>query len=286
MALHPLREALAAFRRTPLLVVLSIVAISLSLFVVGLFGLAAYNIHLAIDGVEQRVEVVGYLRDSATEEEVQQAKSELRLLPEVADIAYISKTEALAAAVRDLEEFREIYAELEVNPLPASLEVRLQSGHRSPEAVERIAQRLLAMPYVEDVRFGREWLERVFSLRRVAAGGAGILGGAFAVVAAIIIAASIRIAVFARRDEISIMRLVGATNGFVRRPFLVEGLLAGVLGGALAVGLTYGAFVAINHSLIPISWLPVLWAGLGVLAGALLGLVSSAVAVRRHLRAI
>jgi cell division transport system permease protein len=284
--LYPLREALAAFRRTPLLIVLSVLAISLSLFVVGLFGLTAYNIHLAIEGVEQRVEVVGYLRDSATEEELTAAQAELRQLPEVAGITYVSKTEALATAVRDLEEFREIYADLEVNPLPASLEVRLQSGHRSPEAVERIAQRMLAMPFVEDVRFGREWLDRIFTLRRVAAGGAGILGGAFAVVAAIIIAASIRIAVFARRDEISIMRLVGAKNGFVRRPFLIEGLLAGVLGGVLAVALTYGAFVAISTTLIPIAWLPLLWAGAGVLAGALLGLVSSAVAVRRHLRAI
>jgi cell division transport system permease protein len=283
---YPLREALAAFRRAPLLIGLSIVAIALSLFVVGLFGLAAHNIRLAIESVEARVEVVGYLRDDAAEEQVAAARAELSARPEVLDVAFVSKTEALATAVRDLEEFREIYADLDVNPLPASLEVRLRPGYRNPQSVERIAQQLVALPFVEDVRFGREWLDKIFSLRRVAAGGAGILGGAFAVVAAIIIATAIRIAVFARRDEISIMRQVGATNGFVRRPFLLEGLFAGVVGGALALGLTYGAYVAIDRSLIQMAWLPPVWTVAGVVAGAALGFLASAIAVRRHLQAI
>lgn len=283
---YSFREALAAFRRAPLLVALSIVAIALSLFVVGLFGLAAHNIRLAIEQVEERVEVVGYLRDGATEEQIEQARAEVLALPEVLDVRYVSKTEALATAVRDLAEFREIYAELDVNPLPASLEIRLKPGHRTPEAVERVAQRLYGFTFVDDVRFGREWLDKIVSLRRIAGGAAAILGVAFAAVAAIIIATAIRIAVFARREEISIMRLVGATNAFVRRPFLLEGLLAGVLGGALAVGLTFGAFRAIDAALFRIAWLPLPWAAAGVLAGAAVGLLSSAVAVRRHLRAV
>jgi cell division transport system permease protein len=283
---YSLREALAAFRRAPMLVALSVISISLSLFVVGLFGLAAHNIRLAIETVESRVEVVGYLRDDVLDAQVQSARAELLAMPEVMDIIHVSKTEALAAAVRDLEEFREIYAELDANPLPASIEVRLNPGHRNPEAVERVAQRLAAMPFIEDVRFGREWLDRIFSLRRIAAGGAGILGGAFALVATIIIATAVRIAVFARRDEISIMRLVGATNAFIRRPFILEGVFTGLVGGALAVGFTYLAYVAIDRSLIGIDWIPAAWAALAVVAGVLLGFLSSLVAVRRHLRAV
>jgi len=283
---YSLREALAAFRRAPLLIALSVISISLSLFVIGLFGVAAHNIRLAIETVEARVEVVAYLRDEATDAEVQAARTELLGMPEVEGVVYVSKTEALATAVRDLEEFREIYAELDSNPLPASLEVSLNAGYRNPESVERVAQRLVAQPFVEDVRFGREWLERIFSLRRIAAGGAGILGGAFAMVAAIIIATAVRIAVFARREEISIMRLVGATNAFIRRPFLLEGFATGLLGGALAVGLTYGAYLTIHRSLIEIAWVPPVWAVIGIAFGTLLGFVSSVVAVRRHLRAI
>jgi cell division transport system permease protein len=283
---HALREALAAFRRTPLLSLLSVVAISLSLFVVGLFALTAFNIRRAIEAVEERVEVVAYLHDDITGEQLLLARSELDALPEVREIRYVSRTEALATAVQELEEFREVFTDLEVNPLPASLEIRLQPGHRTPESVERIAQHVAAYPFVEDVEFGREWLSRIVSLRRIAAGATAVIGGAFAMVAAIIIATAVRIAVFARREEISIMRLVGATNGFIRRPFLLEGLIAGLIGGCIAVGLTYVTFHFVSLQLLRLSWLPLPWAGLGVVTGAAFGFLSSAVAVRRHLRAV
>jgi cell division transport system permease protein len=283
---HSLREALAAFRRTPLLSFLSIVAIGFSLFVIGLFALTTFNIRNAIEQIEERVEVVAYLYEGSGEDEVQLAMQELSLLPEVMAIRYVSKEDALVSAYRDLEEFREVYSELDANPLPASLEVQLNPGMRTPVSVESVATHLQAYPFVEDVRFGREWLDKIVSLRRVAAGAAGIIGGAFALVAAIIIATAVRIVVFARREEISIMRLVGATDGFIRRPFLTEGILTGFLGGMLAIGLTWAAFRTVNATLMGIFWIPVEWALIGVASGALLGFLSSAIAVRRHLRAV
>jgi cell division protein FtsX len=130
---YSLREALAAFRRTPLLTALSVLAIGLSLFVVGLFTLAAFNVRMAIDAVEERVEIVAYLQDGATEQQIGLVQSEIESLPEVLGTTFISRTEALATAVRDLEEFREVFSDLEVNPLPASIEVRLQPGHRNTD---------------------------------------------------------------------------------------------------------------------------------------------------------
>jgi cell division transport system permease protein len=280
------REALAAFRRTPLLALLSVVAISLSLFVVGVFALTAFNIRRAIEQIEDRVEVVAYLRDGADPQRVEIARGELLALPEVLGVRHVSKTEALAAAVEELEEFREVFMDLEVNPLPASFEVRLRPGFRDPASVEDVAQRLMVYPFVEDVEFGREWVAKIVSLRRIAGGATALIGGAFAAVAGIIIATAVRISVFARREEISIMRLVGATDGFIRRPFLVEGLIAGLVGGTLAVVLTYGAFYVVDLSLIRISWPPAAWALLAVAVGAAYGLLASAVAVRRHLRAV
>jgi cell division transport system permease protein len=283
---HALREALAGFRRAPLLTLLSIVAISLSLFVVGLFAVTAFNIRRAIDEIEERVEVVAYLHDDATEAQIAIAMEELRAVPEIRDVRFVSKTEALATAVQELEEFREVFSDLEVNPLPASLEVRVKPGHRTSESVERIARSLGAFPFVEDVEFGREWVSKIVSLRRIAGGATAVIGGAFAAVAGIIIATAIRISVFARREEISIMRLVGATNGFIRRPFLIEGLISGLSGGLLAIALTYAAFQVINVGLIRLSWLPPAWAIGGLVVGALFGLASSAIAVRHHLRTV
>jgi cell division transport system permease protein len=283
---YAFREAAAAFRRTPLLVLLSVVAIAFGFFVVGLFALTAYNVHRVLERVEEKVEIVAYLHDRADERQARALEANVQALPEVLGVRYISRAEALATAMQELDEFRGIYANLESNPLPASLEIRLQPGHRTPEAVARVAERLTTEPAVEDVRYGRDWVERIVFLRRVAGGVAAVIGGAFALVAAIIIATAVRIAVFARREEISIMRLVGASNAFVQGPVLLEGLLTGLLGGALAIGLTWAAFYFADRTLIRLEWMPPLWALVAVAGGALFGLVASGVSVRRHLRAV
>lgn len=282
---YALREALSAFRRTPTLTVLSIIAIGFSLFVVGLFSLAAHNIRRAIEQVEEKVEVVGYLRDDAADAQLQLARQELGALPQVLEVRYVSRTEALASAMQ-MEEFKDLSSDLEANPLPASLEVRLRPGDRNPASVELVARHLRAYPFMEDVRYGRDWLDRIFMIRQIMGGAATVIGGAFALVAAIVIATAIRIAVFARREEIAIMRLVGATDGFVQRPFLLEGLISGVLGGLLSAALTYVAYRVLDQAMFRLEWLPTEWILLVVAAGTVFGFLSSAVAVRRHLRAV
>lgn len=282
---YAVREATAAFRRAPLLVLLSVLAIAFSLFVLGLFALTTHNIQRALERIEERVEIVAYLRDDAPPEAIRWMERELAAQPEVLRVRYVSKLEALAKALREMAEFRELYEDLETNPLPASLEIRLRPGHRDPATVARIARLLQSYPTVEDVRFGRDWLEKVTLLRRLAAGFAAALGGALALVGAIIIAAAIRVAVFARRNEIAIMRLVGATDGFIEAPFVLEGLAVGLAGGCLALGLTVLAYRIVTAALVPLEWIPDAWVVAGLGAGALFGLASSAIAVRRHLRA-
>src|SRR5690606_13013132 len=146
---YSLREALTAFRRAPLLVIISIVSVALSLFVIGLFGLAAYNIREALQAIEERVEVVAYLRDTTTPDQGRRAAESITTRQEVLDVTYISKPEALATALQELPEFEEAFVGLEENPLPASLEVRLREGYRTPEAAENLAEHLRGYPYVE-----------------------------------------------------------------------------------------------------------------------------------------
>ena len=280
------RETLAAFRRAPLLTGLSAFMVGLALLVLGLFSLAAYNLKLAVDMVEERVEVVAYLREDARPVDVEAGVQTLRTLPGVQDVRFVSKADALQRAMTELPEIAEVSSDLEVNPFPASLEVRFLPGNRTEETVKRVAEAARGVPAVEDVRYGQEWLERLFSLRRIGAITAAILGGAFALVAALIIATAIRIAVFARRDEIYIMRLVGATNGFVRRPFLLEGAITGLLGGLLAVAITRGAHEGINHFLFSLEWIPRSWTLGGLVGGVFFGILASGLAVRRYLREI
>lgn len=283
---YAVREAAAAFRRAPVLTGLAAAMVGLALFVVGLFGLVAHNLEVALEEIESRVEVVAYLLDDALNREIEVAVSELQSMPQVEAVIYVSKDSALVRARRDLEQFEEVFSGLAVNPLPASLEVRLRDGSRTREAVDRVAEVASAYPFVEDVAYGQEWVDRLFSLRRVAAISSAALGGAFALVAALIIGTALRIAIFARRDEIYVMRLVGARDGFIRRPFLLEGAVTGLLGGVLAIVLTWIAWRTVDTMLFELAWIPGAWLVAGLLAGAVFGSFASALAVRRHLREV
>lgn len=283
---HAIREAINAFKRSPLLAGLSMAMIGLSLLVVGLFAIAAHNIRRVLDQVEARVEVIAFLRDDADGTQVQTAINEFQNNEVVRQVRYVSREQALINAKQELTDFAQIAGGVNDNPFPASIEVSLKPNQRGPEAAMAVAQRLAQYAFVEDVQYGREWLDKVYLLRRVAGAATLILGGAFALVAALIIGAAIRIAVFARRDEISIMRLVGATDGFIRRPFWVEGLITGIIGSIIALIFTYIAYKGISESLFQLEWIPDLWAA-GILAlGGILGGLASMVAVRRHLREI
>ena len=284
--MRSLREATQGIRRAPLLSGLSITAIGLSLFIIGLFALTAHNIDEALVGVESRVEVVAYLEEGTSEDVVSVAISEIGGFPEVEEIHFVSKVEALYDASRELTEFSDVFSDLEVNPLPASFEIRLREGSRTPEDVERVAERLRGYDFVEEVRYGREWVDKVYALRRIAGGAALALGGSFALGAILLIGIAVRMAVLARSREISIMQIVGATDSYIRRPFLIEGLLTGLAGGLLALGLTWLVHAAVDRTLLSLSWLPDLWVALGLILAALLGVVAAGRAVRREIRRI
>jgi cell division transport system permease protein len=278
-----LREAFIAFRRAPLLSALSITTIAFSLFALGLFGLVAVNIRGAIEAVEERVELRAFLADDAPIDSVSEAMKELSSSPEVAHVDYVSKERALERARQELGEFNDVF---EGEFLPASMEVRLRPGRRGPAEVRAVAERVRAYRWVDDVRYGEEWVEKLYRVRDIAGAVGAILGLAFATVSVIIIGATIRMAVLARGREIAIMRLVGATNGFVRAPFLIEGIVKGVLGGVLALLLTWGASEIVDRYLIHTTFFDTSTAAIGVLGGAMIGLLGSALSVGRHLRKV
>ena len=282
------REALLSFRRAPLLSVLSITTIAFSLFTLGLFGLVAINLRQALRGLEERVEIVAFVLRGTPAETLTLATEDIAAFPEVQDVQYVTEAQALGRARRELVEFRDAYRDLQVNPLPASIEVRLKDGSRDAATVERVAQRLRGFSFVNDVRFGREWVEKLDHLRNVTWIVGLAIGLAFAAVAVVIIGVTIRLTLLKRAREISIMRLVGATNWFIRGPFLLEGALKGVLGGLLSLVLCYGGFLLFRDRSGGafgglIFYQPYQMVAI-VVFGVLLGLGGSLVSVGRHLR--
>jgi cell division transport system permease protein len=281
-----LEEVLSAFRRSPLLMGLSTLMVALALLVLGLFALVAFNLRVGLEAMEERVEVVAYLRDDANQQEIDAALYALRTLPEVEVVRHVTKEEALNRALETLPEISEVSSDLEVNPFPASLEIRFRTGEQSSESVTQAVSTAEQFPFVEDVTYGSDWVNRLFLLRRLGGITAFSLGAVFALVAALIIGTAIRIAIFARREEISIMRLVGAKDGYIRRPFLLEGAVTGLMGGILALAFTWATYLAVYRLLFTLDWLPHHWVLGGLAGGAIFGLLASGFAVRRHLKEI
>jgi cell division transport system permease protein len=157
---------------------------------------------------------------------------------------------------------------------------------RDPTTVKSVADRVRTYHFVDDVRYGEEWVEKLYRLRNIATVAGLALGIAFAAVAIIIIGATIRMTVLARAKEISIMRLVGATDMFIRLPFLIDGLVKGVLGGLLALIFVWVANRVVNEYFIQTIFFSREMVFLGVVGGAFMGVLGSLVSVGRHLRRV
>ncbi|MES1259920.1 MAG: permease-like cell division protein FtsX, partial [Gemmatimonadota bacterium] len=205
------REALLSFRRTRTLSILSITTIAFALFVTGLFGLVALNLRTALRQVAERVQVVAVVKRDTPSQQVTAALSDIAVFPEVFDVQFVSETQALVRAQRELTEFQDVYKDLEVNPLPPSIELTLKPAFRDGAHAAVVAERLRAFDFVDEVKFGQDWVQRLDALRDLAGLIGLAIGLAFALVSIVIIGVTIRITVLQRAREIHIMRLVGAT---------------------------------------------------------------------------
>jgi cell division transport system permease protein len=277
------REAFNASRRAPLLSALGVVTIAFSLFAFGLFALVAVNIRQALRGVEERVEVRAFVSDGTPAEAIAAAMTDISAFPEVARVDYVSQEAALEKARKDMNEFSDVFEEA---MLPASLDVHLKAGLRDPQTVRAVTERVKSYQFVDDIRYGEEWVTKLYHLRTIATGTGIGLGLAFAAVSIIIIGATIRVSVLARAREIAIMRLVGATDAFLRAPFLIDGFMKGIVGGLLALLLTWIAYRAVDTRFLRLVFFDPRLVVLGILCGALIGVLGSAASVWSHLRRI
>jgi cell division transport system permease protein len=277
------REAFFAFSRAPLLTLLSIVTITFSLFSLGVFGLLVLNIQRTLAGVEERIEVIAYLEDQATKANVDSLVAALRVRPEVRRVDYVTKTDALARARVEMPENMDLFADLDVNPLPASVEVQIRPGYRNDPVISRLGRALEGYGFVEQVEYGRDWVRKLDFLRNIFLVLGAVTGAIFAAISFVVISSTIRLVLLSRAEEIEIMRYVGATNGFVARPFLVEGFTKGAIGGLVALALTFVAYTLVNEHVVEVSFYSPALAAASLVGGAILGMFASWLSLRHHL---
>jgi cell division transport system permease protein len=215
--------------------VLSILTIAIALFMVGLFVLVSANLQRVVDEWSRSAEFSVYLRDEATPPERDAVRRALAEHPAVAGIEAVSKEAALERFRRAFPELAPATASAPDNPFPASFEARLSSPAVNVAAVGKLAERIAAMPGVADVRYDRRWLDRLASFSGFVRYAGFILASVLVLAAGLTVTNVVRLALYARRDEVEIMELVGAPMAFIKGPFVCEGIIQGGIGAVLAL---------------------------------------------------
>ncbi len=228
--------------------VLSTATIAVALFVLGGFLLATSNLERL--GVEwsRAAELSVYVADDMTPAQKAAIERELQPGQMVASFEFISKTDALARFKQTFSDLAATVDSLEGNPLPASFEVRLQASGHAQEDVAAFGARLRQAPGVTDVRYDRQWLDRLLAAVNVIRAVGLVLGAVLTIAAALTVANVVRLSLYARRDELEIMQLVGAPAAYVRGPFVMEGILQGGIGALAALAALAIVFLAVRSS--------------------------------------
>lgn len=283
-----LKESLISFKKNWVISMAGITTVALSLLLVGSFMLFAFAMNNIINSTEQKVEIVLFLAEGVPSESIEALEAELRSWKEVKDVTYVSKDKALERLKKEFKD-SDMLDYIEGNPLPASLEITLED----PQKANNVVDKLKGRPEITDIKHDRQIVERLFAVTKVARWFIAIFVGLLAFASLVLIANAIRLAIYARRKEIAIMRLVGASNWFIRWPFLLEGTLQGFIGALIAIILLYVAKVALIDKIkSALVFLPIgssqqefyqLVFGL-IVAGIVIGMAGSAVALRRFLR--
>ena len=235
------RAAISGLRGSRLTTIVSIATIAVAVIPLGGLWVVTGNMRALLDQFGNELQLTAFLDAKVRSDAGRSLAARASSIPGVERVEFVSQEQALESFRARLGDSALLEA-IEANPLPASLAIALDADHRTPVAVAAVSEALHALPGVEDVAGGETWIDGYArALRLVRSAGMG-LGVVLALATLLIITNTIRLAVYARRDELSILALVGASRTFLRVPFLIEGLLQGAVGGLLGVGLLFGIF--------------------------------------------
>lgn len=286
-----LRESWVNMRTNRMTTIIAILTTAFTLACVGVFLLLYVNLRAAAGWLQDDIKIMVYLEDRLTAESIATVEQQLRSDHAVASLLFVSKEQALGEFKTQFPSESHLLEGLGQNPLPASFVVALSPPFRTPDAVKRWAERIRQVAGISKVDYNQDWIDAlatvIRSIELVAIGIGAILSAA----AVTIIANTIRLTLLARRDEIAILRLIGATTSFIRIPYLVEGAVLGALGSALSLGMlkclyelfrqemrTTGRFAGVENLIIFFPT-PVCFAVIAVGMG--LGFAGSFVSIRR-----
>ena len=267
-----LAETTKSLFRNRFMTMASILTVTLSMFILGTFLCVVLNINHMASYLEDQVEMSVYMKDGLTTSQVMDIGKKLKALPELKEIKFTNKDQANG------------------NPLPASYRISFSN----PEALKKSVDIVKKYPGVDGVQYGQDIIEQLYKIAQIIRISGIILMGFLAAAELFIISNTIRLTVFARRREIQIMKYVGATNGFIRWPFIFEGIVIGFIGSVIASiilwqGYQYVVNAIFNAGLVfvpTINVFPFMFyvAGIIILFGIIIGVLGSAISLRKYMK--
>lgn len=233
-------DALKSLKRNKTITLASIVTVSATLFIFGVFLLVAQTVNMGVESVESKVEIKAYLADGITTTEQSNVETIINAVEGVKEVYYETKEEAFENFKERLGEDNSILTGFseDRNPLPNSFVISLEE----PEAAMRVEDALTGVRGVEDVGNERETVEKIIGLARLIRSMGVVIFIILVLVSLFLISNTIKLTVYSRRREIGIMKFVGATDWFIRWPFIIEGMIMGLVGGIIAFGVVYSAY--------------------------------------------
>jgi cell division transport system permease protein len=283
---YTLRESASGFSRAKLSSLLSVATISVSLILVGIFAAVTINASRLIASLRSRLDMEAFLTEPVSDEDVTGLQSRIAGMDGVEKVVFVSKDEAMKIFKQETGD--DISKVLDFNPLPPSFKITVKEPYRTSAKTLAIYDKIAAIPGIDTVSYRRVMLElidqRAAGVNKVMLG----LGIAVSLTAIFLVANTIRLAISSRRRVIRTMELVGATRGFIRRPFIIEGVMQGFFGGIVSAGLMLLVFEyatkLVSEEFAPYLRMPPFFYAAVVVIGMLLGLAGSLISVIRFVR--
>ncbi len=281
--MYHLTQAVTGIKRAGFMSVACVIIMTCTLLIFGMFLLATANLREVLRFAHEKVEIVAFLEDDLSTDGADSLMAELRNIPFVQNIRYVNPTEALERLKTEFGSRSYILDALDQNPLPASLEIILKPQYRLKDRVVSVAERIEQMRGVEDISYGRGWITILEKMVRVFALVDIVVGLVVGIAAVVTVSYTVRLTLFARRDLIRVLKLVGATDFFVMAPFILEGLIHGIVSIALSIGVLYLGFRAVDIKVSQTVFMP--WGMIVFFAvfGLLVAVLGSWLSVRSFL---
>ncbi len=241
-------KALVTMRGSAWLTAMTVGIVAISFFLLGGFFLVSQNLQHVIHGWAGSVRMDVFLKDEATPADAERIGQSLREETGIQNVMFKGKDDAKKTFLLLFPARADLLEGLDGNPFPASLEVEFTRQHVNPTMLADLADRYAEEPMVEDVVYGRELFDKLSGLLTVTQAASWIVGGLLGLVVIVLVSNTFRLSLYSRRDEVEILLLVGATHGFIRGPFLVEGILEGLLGVTLSIPMLFGVFFIARES--------------------------------------